>query len=208
MIVTDDLGLIGQHRPDEPNNPEYPDFYDSCMRTSIAVICGISDASIVHFLDNKFRCVRHPKYSHTLTSRDQIIPLIAAFKLSNRYCSELYCRTILMNYNLFINKDFLGMPDIQWFFRKCKGDNSYSWLGDKALRASIWYASKIKPNHELNQAILVAFICGRKYLKLLCSSHPDWRKNLRDYYGTETSFRFQPELGESYVRWVEKRIND
>jgi hypothetical protein len=205
MIVTDEFGLIGQHRPDEPNNPEYPDYYDSCMRTSIAVICGlIEDKNILyHFMDREYRCIRHPKYTHDLTSRDQLIPLLAAFALARR---PLTVQTILDNYSMFINKDFLGMPDIQWFFRKCEGDDSFSHIGDITLRLSIHYAAKCDPDHELNQLILICAVCGDDYLKLLCKSHPDWRKNLRTYYGDDNNFRFQPELAEAFIAWVEKRI--
>ena len=196
MIKRDEYGIIGQHRRDEP---DYLDMGDSCMKTSIAVIGGLCHRTDLFYFYEKGLVVRHPydkEYNNPKdTSRDQLICLMAAKYLMGYHSA--------LDYSCFINKDFLGMPDIQWFMRKCKGDNRKSWLGDKTLRASIWYAAKHDPDHELNQLFCICLVMGREYVELLCESHPDWRKNLTDYWG---GWRDQPEIGGAFIKRIGKEL--
>ena len=205
MIKYDEYGLIVQHRPDEP---DYAYGGDSCMKTSIAVIGGLTSAlKLDAFVNSNYEVLRHPfisPYNKTSeTSRDQLIPLLAAARLSKR---PYFASVISDNYKYRINKDLLISPSIQWFMRKCAGDDSYSWLGDKMIRLDIWYASKRDPDHELNQLFCMCLVLGKQYVQLLCKSHPDWRKNIRDYWGTETKFRFQPEIGEAFIQRIEQEL--
>lgn len=211
VIKYDEYGLIVQHRPDEP---DYADGGDSCMKTSIAVISGIvSPMDLGYFTTYNALVVRHPHQvpycNPDETSRDQLIPFLAAcklypeFNIRNKFLRTYDFTDIIKNYKYRINKDLLISPSIQWFMRKCSGDDSYSWLGDKALRADILYASKISPEHELNQLMCQCIILGKEYVQLLCKSHPDWRKNLRDYY---CGWRDQAELYEAFVNKIEKEL--
>jgi len=213
MIKLDQYGLIGQHRPGEPN---YLDMGDSCMKTSLAVIGGIiSDKLLGYFLvqerHNELgnyllsnKVIRSPsskEYSDPKkTSRDQLICFMAALALTNhKYVNKniMYC-----SYKYRINKDLLISPSIRWFMRKCEGDDYYSWLGDKMIRLDIWWASK-NTDKELNQLFCMCLVLGKDYVKLLCDSHPDWRKNLRDYW---CGWRDQAEIGEAFIKRIERNL--
>ena len=201
MIKYDEFGLIVQHRPDEP---DYADGGDSCMRTSIAVLSGITRANLTFFFKDGL-IVRHPFQKEYCdpkeTSRDQLIPWLSAM-----FAIEYRPKT---NYKLFINKDFLGLPHIQWFIRTVSGENCTNFLtiGKVFMVADIKFMCKYKPDHELNQAYCIALTLDRAYgtefTKLICNKHPDWRKNLRDYY---CGWRDQSELGEAFIQRIEQEL--
>lgn len=198
MIVRDRLGIIGQH---DPNNPEYLDFGDGCFKSCMANIAGLDHCSITHFLTDDWEIVRHPtdsKWSNSdLTSRDQLIPWLAACYFAS--CTKTVEYTLSRNYHWRINKDLLIDPSIRWFMRRCSGDNSYSWLGEKALRLGIRYAGKT--DHELNQIICLCLVLG--YIKELCAAVPDWEKRLHDYW---SQWRDNREIADGLILRIKKEL--
>ena len=200
MIPRDSLGIIGQQQPDGSI-----DFGDGCFKTCMANIAGLEHCSVRHFQRDDGKIVRHPtdpKWSNPdLTSRDQLIPWLAACHFVG--CKYLVWCTLKPNYyfSYRINKDLLIDPSIRWFMRRCSGDNSYSWIGDKFLRLNIWWASKT--DHEIHQLLVMAWVLG--YLDYFCAKVPDWENRLCDYWD---GWRGQPEISNALILKIKKELGN
>lgn len=222
MLRTDVIGLIGQH---DKNDPSYLDFGDSCFKTSMAAIGRLDNYKdlLLSFLVSDGSVIRHPKTripdgqnspnmdkwaDPKETSRDQLIPYVVALYLCG-YRSAV--RMIDDRYTWFINKDILS-PSVQLIKKICAG-RTPNWfiktVGTKMIEVDIWWSTKIRPDHELNQMICVCLVMGKQYIQKLCSQHPDWKKNIRDYYGgpkEDEGWRDNKEIGEALILVVEDAI--
>ena len=208
MIKRDSYGIICQHHIYFPENPI--DGGDSASRTGIMALCrSIQDRNLLSsFITDDKKLIRHPNQPRwndpKNTSRDQLIPFLAGCWSAN---AIFYSKELSKSYGFWINKDFLD-PAVQLHIQFCAGNWNTKWklIGFPWLRASIFWATKIKPSNELNQILcmcIMADVERPSYLKLLCESHPDWRKNVTEYW---SGWRDQKEIGEAFIECVEQHL--
>ncbi len=199
MIKRDEIGIIVQH---DPNIPSYGDAGDSCNRSGIMSLSGsvLDQALMGQFITADGLLVRHPTQipwnDPSKTSRDALVTAIAGMSVEQ-------AQKLRNSYNWFINKDFL-MPDVRNHLKLCSGQKG-SVLGYFMLGVSIAYAAIIQPEHELNQLMTMCIVAGPKWVKLLCKEHPDWKKNITDYW-SGYPFRDQAEIGQAFIARVEQEL--
>lgn len=210
MIVRDNNGIICQHYKDDTPI----DGGDSASRTGIMATCGSErDMSLLKWFfvfSDKFKyaeIVRHPfqeKWNNPkLTSRDQLV----CFASGCYYCfdltSTMWIKSILRKYKFNINSDILA-PDVKLHLHLCA--RSMPWwapIGYAYLRLAILWACFVRPDDELNQILCQCLVAGRQYVRMLTKLHPDWKKNVMDYWG---GWRDQKEIGEALIEKVMKNI--
>lgn len=194
-IKRDEFGIICQH---DPTNPGYLDGGDSANRTAMMALCG-SEQDIKQL--PKFivggKLVRHPcqpKWNDPAeTSRDQLVPVLAALWRSPYQIALNPYFELLRNYRFRINKDVL-LPHhrLQTGF----------WL-----KADIWWNCKVKPWHEQNQIQALCIAAGPEWVKRYVDSHPDFRHATRLYWGgpayAPECWRGQAEIGELIIAKLE-----
>jgi hypothetical protein len=200
MIHRDSLGFPGQH---DLNDPTYLDFGDSDFKAAMFSIGGSTwDKDLIEAFVVKDQLVRHPNdpkwKDPKLTSRDQLIAYISALY----FCKKFELAAILAGqYYWHINKDIFA-PDLQWHKQVCAGNPKTFWrfIGRPWLLISIVWSTKIKPDHELNQILCQCMVAGKEFVTMLCVLHPDWKKNLRDYWG---NWRDNAEVGEALIKKIQ-----
>jgi hypothetical protein len=218
MLVRDDHGIIVQH---DPNNPSYKDGGDSACRTGLLALCGSAqDAALLPLFESNGVMVRHP-YQEPWNNwknctRDQLIPYVAglwatglkdtAQRLYDAHSARGFrCQNTEKDYP-GTTKKFPDGPDIlafdhQLHLRLCRGSNEWrNFIGYSNLWASITWSTKVKPNEEQNQIICQCLVAGSKYVKSYRSMHPDYKGNLRAYWG---GWRDQIEIAEMIIAKVD-----
>jgi hypothetical protein len=213
-LIRDRHNIIIQHVYTDPTNEAYYDGGDSISRTGIMALCGSKLDSTIMEMDYRTtngEIVRHPYdkdprwKDYKETSRDQLVCAVVGM---NKEAAE----KVRKRHNLmFINKDFLA-PDVMLHLALCADHwSKHLWgiIGYPWLMLSIFWSTKIKPDHELNQIFCQCVIAGPKYLQKLINMHPNWRINLEDYWGKypNTShgyWRAQPEIAEAMIKFAER----
>lgn len=198
----------------QPGLPYYSDGGDSAFTTGMYAFAGseLDMRLMPHFiLDGKL--VRHPyspgKWSDPKeTSRDQVLAFYAGLPNYIAKCGRsdrLVKSCLFYAKSWFVNKDLLT-PNNKYHLYKCAGVKAPLWLTILAypnqflhLLWSVYW----KPKHEKNQAIVMNYSFGKKWLKALYKLHPDLITNIRKYFG---GWRAKEEIGEALVTRVLKEI--
>ena len=222
MIRRREDGVVGQH---DPNDPSYLDFGDAASRTGLLAMCGSEqDMDLLPLFEdgNGFMrrdYVQMPWAWPMNSTRDQLIPyvsgcafagkgsivrrLLDAHKARGWRCQNVDADAPGTTKKFPDGPDWLA-PDHRMHLKLC-ADGTYkpSIAEILWLRASILWSCKVKPLHELNQIICQCIIAGPVYLRMLCKLHPDWKKNIREYWGGYP-FRDQNEIGEMIIAKVDR----
>lgn len=199
MIHRDPLGHPGQH---DLNDPAYLDFGDSDFKAAMFSIGGsFFDRDLIENYVVNGQLVRHPSdpkwKDPKLTSRDQLVAYITALYFAGKIA---LAKILAERYYWHINKDIFA-PDLMWHKQVCAG-NPHTWwrfIGQPWLCISIFWSTKIKPDHELNQILCQCLVAGKPFVTMLTVLHPDWKKNLREYWG---NWRDNSEVGEALIKKV------
>jgi hypothetical protein len=87
---------------------------------------------------------------------------------------------------------------LYWLLPVC-----FMWLLLDIVFASFFQNSK----DENNQIVALCDVYGKYTLKLYCSLDRKWQDKLIEYWGiTSGYFRYQPEIGDSIIKYVNERI--
>ncbi len=207
MIVRDEYGFIGQvgvFADGTPNTKDL-DFGDCAGRTGILAMCDSErDKELLPAFINRYSSLlmRYPGQAErgyddpSQTSRDQLICWVAG---NNNACSLSYAQAG------YINKDVLGF-DVRLYLYKAAQTAPPIYiktLGMIQLPLSILWSCLITPDHELNQLICMLSQFDSKWTKMMVRLHPDWKKNLTDYWN---GWRNMPEISEMLINYVNNRI--
>lgn len=218
MICRDANGFIGQAEVDQNLKQYEPirlDFGDCACREGLLAMTGSkSDAELLPKLVKDGLLIRYPGqeergYNRTEeTSRDQLIGWAAGIPYIDRPLHRFQAQDTCTYYASqgHINKDIL-MPDVQLFLYTVAGFPAplhVRMLGLAQLPFSILWACYVKPDHELNQLISLLSVFDKKWMRMLVHHHPDYRKNLEDYW--KNSWRNMGELSELLIQFVEDKI--
>lgn len=218
MIKRDEFGFIGQVGvlKDGTPNPADFDFGDCAFRTGLLAMCGSAkDKALLPKLIDPITglVIRYPGQPErgydlpTNTSRDQLIGWAAGVaslneKFSNQNSDALlhYAQTGK------INKDILGF-DVRLFLYKCAGVQNIplkiKTLGMAQLPLSILWACHVTPEHELNQIICQLSVFDKKWTQMLINRHPNWRRNLMNYWN---GWRAMSEIYGLLLNYVEEKV--
>ena len=204
--------IIIQHNYKDPENKSQYDGGDSISRTGIMAMCG-SERDQLNMVSQYWKTngeiVRHPYQpvwnEYKEMSRDQLVCAVAGM-------FKKQAETVRKRHWFLINKDLLA-PDVKLHLALCADHwSKYAWgiIGYPWLILSILWSCYVTPNHELNQIICQCVKAGRPFLKLLCKLHPNWIKNLNDYWGVDQNshgfWRNQPEIAFEIIKYVENKI--
>jgi hypothetical protein len=220
MIARDSAGFVGQIEVGHDLKPLVPqsiDHGDCAARTGILAMCGSEiDIELIPKFIKGGLLTRHPTSTvNTGTaphndpkslSRDQLVGWAAGVDFTKiKSLEDAYnVQDCLYHYAKegWVNADFLPY-DVRLFLY-LKSKLSIPWKIEKIgmlwLPVSIWWQCKHNSDHELNQLICVLSKFDKKYMRMMVSHHPDWKKNLRDYY---CGWRNLPEMYELLVKFVE-----
>ena len=203
----DKFGIIIQHDFQDPENATKYDGGDSISRTGIMAMCGSDldyiNLNIRYFPNDKGEIVRHP-FQHpwelySEMSRDQLV--CAAAGMAKVPAEKVRHRHRFMH----INQDILA-PDVMWFLAICAGHWSRFYFaipGTMWLILSILWSCYVKPNHELNQILCVCARTHVFFLRMLCENHPDWKKNINEYWWTgHGHWRDQKPIADALIRHI------
>lgn len=206
-IVRDQHHIIIQHDYKDPLNPIGWDGGDSISRTGIMAMCHSPvDQFLLRsaFFKENGEVVRHPYdkdprwRDYKETSRDQIVCAAAGY--------WFLAEKIRKRHWAFVNKDIL-MPDVKWHLASCAIHWSrFLWAipGIPLLFLSVLWAAYVQPQHELNQLLCMCVKTSKWHLKLLCKLHPDWEKNVNEYWWTgHGTWRNQKEIADALIQKVE-----
>lgn len=147
--------------------------------------------------------VRHPiqniiakdaKYAYNderSTSRDQLIGYCVAFHSEYvKAVAGYFCK------KWFINKDFLN-PAVRLYLHVCaeiEPSRSLKVIGRFWMNLEMWWNTKKRPDHEMNQFACMCIKLGGYWSHRLLTEHPNLRKNLEDYWNVP--WRNQGEIAE------------
>lgn len=173
------------------------DSQDACRLAGIMNAIKHPDAQrLIPFIDDKYRIVRHPRENIYNISRDQVVCFIAGFDSLFRGV-DLY--KFSATYKWRISKDIVS-PSVYNHIRMCEGKKS-TWLGRHWLTLDMWYNSKLGPDVEQNQIIMMCLVAGR--VKEYVNMTPWWKDSLRKYWGD----RHEHEFVEYYIKYIESIAN-
>lgn len=213
MIIRDAHNIIVQ-RSWWSNQIDTPDDGgDSARSTGIMALAGsYTDAILLPlFVLDDGRVVRHPydpKWSDpALTSRDQLIPVLAGLHAIKRYDLARKVFKAYAKRLFFINWDVLFIASI-WHMVLC--GRAY-WLyflgaiGYPYLFLSVLFYCWIRPWSEQNQFISMLYVAGRPWLWIYAKLHPDYKKAIRDYW---SGWRRLEEIGELMIEKIENKLKE
>lgn len=220
MIVVDEFNFIGQHKR---SDPKYLDFGDSSNRTAIMYVCDRSFfAPLEKLVDDEGLCSRHHKYPWATKknfSRDQVVPFMLGMKAYGERTGATYitkkifwshAKRLFLCQNTYRNDgtgpkfpDILAPDHILHLILCARVWPFYIWglIGYPWLIASIYWSTRVKPEAEQNQIICQVLAAGKPFLKLYLKWHPDFKKNLRNYWG---GWRDQIEMADVMIDYIEE----
>lgn len=207
MIVRDRWNIICQHYKDDTPI----DGGDSASRTGIMALCGskIDVENLEAFFvweENGWKIVRNPSQPKwndpKLTSRDQLVCFAAGCFFANN-SAKVRAKSFPYVYRFNINSDVLA-PDVKLHLNLCASIVPWwSLFGYLWLRMAILWACFVRPEDELNQILCQAIVAGKKYVRMITILHPNWIKNVQDYWG---GWRDQEEIGEALIQKVKEYL--
>jgi hypothetical protein len=204
--------IIIQHNYQQPDDETQWDGGDSISRTGIMAMCGSERDQlnmVSQFWKSNGEIVRHPYQpvwnEYKEMSRDQLVCAVAGM-----YSKQ--AETVRKRHWLMINKDLLA-PDVKLHLALCANHwSKYLWgiLGFPWLILSILWSCYVTPNHELNQILCQCVKAGKPFLWLLCKLHPNWKKNVMEYWGVEKHmhgfWRDQEEIADTMIAFVMRKL--
>lgn len=213
-MIRDEWGFILQVPTLDPD--------DSPVRNGMLALAGSEfDQNVMPgFVLEDGSCIRHPystiKRDDNLclndpkaNSRDQLIVTVAGLWAGDEV---FLLEKIRSRYWININKDILS-PTHKWFIAKAANHwSQYLWAipGFIFLSLDIFWHGFLNPGHELNQIIAICSVMGDEWLKTLCKIHPNWQRNVEDYFGVHPwshgYWRGQPEIAYAVIKYVNSRI--
>lgn len=196
MIQRDEHNIICQFQQDSDGSTRL-DGGDSLNRTSMMAISGSEEdlKLLPLFITSDGLLCRHPFQtqwagSH-LSSRDQVVCALMTGKFPEQ--AKHYVETG------WVNGDFLDWG-VRWAICEVYGFEKPFWvmrLGPTNLKLSMFWNTKIDPDHEQNQFVCICIALGKEYCRELIERHPDIEKNIMEYF---SGWRNQPEIGHLFVK--------
>lgn len=224
MIRRDTYGIVVQHSADFT----YEDGGDSAMRTSLLAVCGSrEDISLLVAFNcppNSGTLVRHPFQAPWNNpnnfTRDQLTCFMSGAYAGGYYAmtKRVFIACVKRGFRAqntefdypgtlkkFPNGPDLLSPSDVLHLAVCAKYNILvigllSLLGLPWFLASIIWATRGNPWQEQNQIICQCLTMGKWVIRLYAKLHPDYKKNLREYWG---GWRDQAEIGEMLIAKVE-----
>ena len=176
---------------------------DSPRLNGMMVLCDVPG-----FIDlNMYRVgndlVRYIGHDIKDMSRDQILPLCAAYKYLNEMDVNFeYAIQLLIDKKVAPNGDWLSPTHIG-FLKSCLGQR-VNWYERIFIEADIVWSTKIKPYGESNQILAILMVLGNSYLRKYCKMHPDWKEPIISYWSK--SWRKELDVATAIVKKVESLI--
>lgn len=219
----DDEDLCMQPQPGNEANPK--DGGDSAHRTGYLAFCGsqLDQANLGKFVLDTGLMVRHPKQepwnNPWNATRDQLIGYLSGCWRAQRFelARALYhthqergftCQS--REYDWPGTTKPVGVGDILapehlMFFKVCTGD--FGAKNDLAGQANLYISIQLISHDddvEINQPLLISMICGQ--LDIFVKAHPNYRAQLRKYWGKGDDFRWQPCIAEAMIQVVDAEL--
>lgn len=196
MIQRDEHGIICQFQQDSDGSTRL-DGGDSLSRESMMAISGSEEdiKLLPLFITSDGLLCRHPYQtqwagSH-LSSRDQIVCALMTGQFPEQ--AKYYVETGR------VNKDFLDWG-VRWAICEVYGFEKpflVKHLGPTNLKLSMFWNTKIDPDHEQNQFVCICIVMGPWWAKKLIDWHPNIEANIMGYWD---SWRGQREIADALIR--------
>jgi hypothetical protein len=230
-IVYDKYGLIVQH---DPQDVKYKDGGDTCRSEGLMALAGDyrSSFDLPLFVDEAGLGRRHPFQQQNNNddprnfTRDQMLCLMAGLwanmpqhKIAKRLFWS-HAKRLFFCQNThdqkgnkkpwYRGRDPLFLHHIGFMIKAARVKPLYWFvpLTYPFMLIELLVNVYITPNREPNQLLAMLSTLGTGWLKLYCRLHPDWKKPLTTYWGNDTTFRYQAEIGNKLVTYIENRISD
>ena len=189
-----------------PRDNGSTDFCDSARLAGLLAVFGELQLMPRYFdsFDNPIRCpwsgIRGDKCANPITmTRDQLIPLIAGYKISGDILSvaDIFC--LLKERHWICPSGDILTPSQRDHFKICAGYPPTN-LGRFWLNLDILWSAFVDPMAEPNQLICMLMIAGPKYVRRWTFLNRKWRESLRIYWG---GWRNEKELAEIIIKKLE-----
>lgn len=226
MIARDQYGYICQQ---DPGNPSYMDGGDSSRSSGMMAMAGSARDK---FLLPNFEVApgylcRHPKQPNLNNpnnfTRDQLVQFMAGLnKTDNTPLAKRVFWTHAKRAFLAQNTHNLDGTVKPWY--NGRDPLSPSNIGQLIIVArmyalypllilcGLWLLLEILVNSlaysadtENNQIIALCDVYGKPFLKLYRGLCRYWESALSTYWGTDTQFRYQPEIGQKIIDYVKSK---
>jgi hypothetical protein len=219
-MLRDKYGIIVQ--PDEAYNPMDPTTWDKVDEGDSAFSTGLNSAAgsmedykLMPLFIKDGKLVRHP-YSDkntgtaphnnpAATSRDQVLAFFSGIAGKKNIDPVLIEACLNYAKGWRVNGDVLS-PANKLYLYKCAGVDAPLWLkliGYPNAAVDLLWNCFIKPNHEMNQAVVANMVYGYRWLKLLQKWHPDLYGNLTEYF---SGWRKRPEIAEGLINMIKRMV--
>lgn len=192
---------------------------DSAFATGIMAFSGskLDQELMPYFVFDNFFIVRNPYQERwnrpELTSRDQVIAFFAGlpefkfFQAPNRFDLKVHLLRSCLHYakSWRVNSDILSFNH-KFYLYKCANATPPPWLYPLAYlnqALDLLWSCFIKPDHEMNQSIVMNCVFGKRWIRFLYKWHPDLEKNVKDYF---CGWRNKCEVYEMLWKKVLKEI--
>ena len=213
-MIRDEHGIIMQQDSSDPNNMSLLDGGDSAFSTGMMSLWGSEqDTNLLSWfiVPENFSICRHPNdpkwKDPKLTSRDQVVAWAAGVHTD-------YGKRVIYEYAKSgkVNSDVLS-PLVRLYLYGKAGEvaplyvrvlglallSFFPFFLIKNFLLDLAWNTKVKPVHEMNQAICIHHYF--RTLPLLLKFHPDLIGNMRDYY---CGWRRKPEMFEQFLKFIER----
>lgn len=166
---------------------------DSAFSTGLMAGCGsLKDAMLMPLFVQTGQLVRHPYSTDNTgtaphnnpraTSRDQVLAFFFGAHAANN--DQVYAACLQYAQGWRVNADVL-MPHHKLYLYKCAKVEVPKWLqviGEACLTLNILWNTKVKPEEEQNQLVVISIMMGRQWAAKVYVKHPNIFKNLNDYF--------------------------
>ncbi len=174
-----------------PRDTGATDFKDSARLAGMMAIVGDPRTPNLakYFWDGL--PVRHPMYSTSDFSRDQLLCLVAGIKMQGLWHSNIHLYKPT-------NGDWIS-PSHKDHLRRCARLPD-TWLGRQWLKLDILFHAKVTPLAEPNQLIAMLIIAGPEWVKRWTDANQYWRTSIANYWCT---WRGEGGLADDLITKIE-----
>lgn len=165
----------------------------------------IKDGKLVRHPYQDFDTGTHPHNDPRATSRDQVLAFFSG--LQSGFPMNEKVQEACLNYakGWRVNRDILS-PANKAYLYMCAGYEVPFLLKpfshvNKSLE--LYTNTKINPNHEMNQSVVINSTFGEKYLRKLYTDHPNLFNNLIEYFG---GWRGRLEIAENMIARIKRDL--